>query len=56
LKKDEKVTQAAALKYSSDNNAPQVVALGKGSVGEKIIEAANQSGVPIIIIRNLLNH
>lgn len=40
--------QAAALKYDEENNnAPEIVALGKGEVAGKIIDTAKESGVPI---------
>jgi flagellar biosynthesis protein len=37
---------AVALKYDAPN-APTVVAVGRGVVGEKIIEAAQAHGVPL---------
>ena len=37
---------AIALQYDG-NGAPQVVAKGRGAVGEKIIEVAQAHGVPI---------
>ena len=40
--------QAAALKYDWDHDpAPRVVAKGKGIVAERIIEMANEFGVPL---------
>lgn len=39
---------AVALKYNTDKDyAPVVVASGYGSVAEKIIEVADQNGVPV---------
>lgn len=39
---------AVALKYDSDSDdAPRIVATGKGHLAEKIIEAANQENVPV---------
>ncbi len=39
---------AVAIKYNSDKDyAPVVVASGHGAVAEKIIEIADQNGVPI---------
>lgn len=39
---------AAALKYKpGETRAPEVVALGKGTVAEKIIALAREAGVPI---------
>jgi len=46
--KKKKIKQVAALKYSpGKNDAPVVVALGKGVVAVKIIEKAKESGVPV---------
>lgn len=45
---NKKIKEAAALKYSPENNgAPEIVALGKGDIAEKIIEKASESGVPL---------
>ena len=39
---------AAALKYERDRDpAPRLVAKGMGTVAEKILEAAEEAGVPI---------
>lgn len=39
---------AAALKYQQgETGAPEVVALGRGKVAEKIIALAEESGVPV---------
>lgn len=39
---------AAAIKYDSSRaNAPTVTARGRGSIAEKIIELAEERGVPI---------
>lgn len=43
-----KIKEAAALRYSPDNNgAPEIVALGKGDIAEKIIEKAKENNVPL---------
>jgi len=43
-----KKTNAVALKYNADKDyAPVVVASGHGPVAEKIIEIADQHGVPV---------
>ncbi|NLK88162.1 MAG: flagellar biogenesis protein [Clostridiaceae bacterium] len=43
-----KIKEAAALRYSPDKNgAPEIVALGKGEIAEKIIEKAKESNVPL---------
>lgn len=46
---DKKRTQyAAAVKYNpGETMAPEVVALGKGTIAEKIIALARETGVPI---------
>lgn len=39
--------KAIAIKYSFDDEAPKVVALGKGDVAQKIVTLAQENGVPI---------
>ncbi len=48
-KKDnrEKVKQAIALEYDPSDEAPRVIASGKGVLAERIIERAQESAVPI---------
>jgi len=53
-KKGRKVREAAALRYSPDkNNAPEIVALGKGETAERIIKKAEEHDVPIYRDENL---
>ncbi|MDK2822948.1 MAG: flagellar biosynthesis protein [Clostridia bacterium] len=40
--------KAVALKYECGDNAPKVVALGKGEIAEKILSLASEKGVPIL--------
>ena len=48
MKKKKKIKQVAALKYSPNKNeAPEIIALGKGEIAEKIIEKAKESDVHI---------
>jgi flagellar biosynthesis protein len=48
IKKKDQVKEAAALRYSPEKGgAPEVVALGKGEVAERIIEKANENNVPL---------
>ena len=42
----EKPTLAVALKYEAPH-APTVVAVGRGELGERIIETAREHGVPL---------
>ena len=45
---DEKpVKQASALRYAPGDNAPVVVAAGKGETAEKIIAAAQENGIAV---------
>lgn len=37
---------AVALSYSAEDQAPKIIATGKGYVAEKIIEKAKESDVP----------
>ncbi len=47
-KKAKKINKAVALKYDSkENDAPVVIASGKGSIAEKIIEKAKEYDIPI---------
>lgn len=48
-KKEErdKVKQAVALEYDPSDEAPRVVASGKGMLAERIIEKAQESHVPV---------
>ncbi|MBR1770901.1 MAG: EscU/YscU/HrcU family type III secretion system export apparatus switch protein [Lachnospiraceae bacterium] len=42
-----KVKQAIALEYNPAEDAPKVIASGKGVLAEKIIQKAQESDVPI---------
>lgn len=47
-KKDKKIKEAAALRYSPEKGgAPTIVALGKGEVAERMLEMAQNSEVPV---------
>ncbi|MCI8528181.1 MAG: flagellar biosynthesis protein FlhB [Lachnospiraceae bacterium] len=46
-KKEKKVKQAVALEYNPADDAPRVIASGRGILAEKIIEKAQESDVPI---------
>jgi flagellar biosynthesis protein len=43
---DEKPTLAVALRYDAPD-APKVVAVGRGEVGQRIIDTAREHGVPL---------
>lgn len=45
--KKSKVKQAVALEYNPAEDAPKVIASGKGVLAERIIERAKESDVPI---------
>ena len=45
--KKEKVKQAIALSYDPAEEAPKVIASGKGVLAERIIERAKESKVPV---------
>ncbi len=45
--KKQKPKQAIALSYNPDENAPKVIASGKGLLAEKIIEKAKEADVPV---------
>ena len=42
-----KMKQAIALEYNPDEDAPKVVASGRGILAERIIEKAKESDVPV---------
>lgn len=47
--KQKNAREAAALKYNAQSdNAPYVVALGKGHVADHMIETAQESGVQVV--------
>jgi flagellar biosynthesis protein len=39
--------RAAALRYVEGDRAPQVVAAGAGLIAERIVQAAQEAGVPV---------
>ena len=45
--KENKVKQAIALEFDPDDEAPKVIATGKGALAERIIERAKEADVPI---------
>lgn len=45
-KKEKKLT-AVALEYDPNDQAPKVIASGKGKVAEQIIEKAKESKIPV---------
>jgi flagellar biosynthesis protein len=45
--KQNKPKQAIALEYDPNDQAPKVVASGRGVIAEKIIEKAKEADVPI---------
>ena len=46
-KKKEPIKQAIALEYDSDEQAPKIIATGKGILAQKIIEKAKAEEIPI---------
>ncbi len=46
-KEKNKIKQAIALEYDPSDEAPRVIATGRGLLAEKIIEKAKESDVPI---------
>lgn len=44
---DEPVREAAALHYEEGQTAPRVVASGRGEVARRMVELAEQAGVPV---------
>jgi flagellar biosynthesis protein len=46
MNEDEKPTLAVALRYDAPD-APKVVAIGRGELGQRIIDTAREHGVPL---------
>ncbi|MBS7339518.1 MAG: EscU/YscU/HrcU family type III secretion system export apparatus switch protein [Suilimivivens sp.] len=46
-KEEKKVKQAIALAYDPNDEAPTVIASGKGALAERIIEKAQEADVPV---------
>ena len=44
---DERPPRATALRYTEGDNSPEVVATGRGEIARKILEAAEEAGVPV---------
>ena len=44
---DEQPRRATALRYTEGADAPEVVATGRGEIARKILEAAEEAGVPV---------
>ena len=42
-----KLKQAIALEYNPEDDAPVVIASGRGALAERIIEKAQESNVPV---------
>ncbi len=48
------IKEVAALQYSpEENQAPKIIALGKGEIAEKILEKAKAENVPVFKDSNL---
>lgn len=45
--RENKVKQAIALEYDPNDEAPRVIASGKGALAERIIEKAKEADVPV---------
>ncbi len=45
--KRKQIKEAAALKYNMGEQAPKVIATGKGKVAENIVEKAEENKVPV---------
>lgn len=47
MEEKKKVKQAIALSYDPTEDAPKVIASGKGALAERIIEKAKEADVPV---------
>ena len=44
---EEKPRRATALRYTEGSDAPEVVATGRGEIARKMLETAEEAGVPV---------
>lgn len=44
---EKKKKTAVALEYNPNDEAPRILAAGKGAIAERIIEKASEAGVPL---------
>ena len=47
MEEKKRIKQAIALEYNPDEEAPKVIATGRGAVAERILERAKEADVPI---------
>ena len=47
MEEKKKIKQAIALEYNPDDEAPKVIATGRGALAERIIEKAKEADVPV---------
>ena len=47
MEEKKKIKQAIALEYDPHEDAPKVIASGRGAVAERIIEKAQEAAVPV---------
>lgn len=45
--KEKKIKQAIALEFDPEDDAPRVIASGKGQLADRIIEKAKEAAVPV---------
>ena len=47
MEEKRKPTQAVALEYDPTDNAPKVIAMGRGALADRIIEKAKDADIPV---------
>lgn len=47
VEEKKKIKQAIALEYSPEEDAPKVIATGRGALAERILEKAKEANVPV---------
>lgn len=47
MEEKKKPTQAVALEYDPTDNAPKVIAMGRGALADRIIEKAKDADIPV---------
>lgn len=55
MEKDEKAKIAVALSYDPEDEAPVVIATGKGSLADKIVKKADEEKIPVYEDKKLAN-
>lgn len=53
-KKNTKINKAVALSYTEKDNAPKVIAKGKGEIANRIVEVGKKGTIPVYKDKELI--